>query len=492
MAKVKSTNGLGVATVGSKATGSRDEDRRPELIEIPAGINPGIYYIGIVLDPNEKYRELDKNNNVKVFDTPIVVDPPSLTINGDPPTTVVLGSRVTFQFAAMGSVGTCRWTPESLPPGLLLNLDGLMTGIVTEVGSHAYKIHVTCGDLTATRAYVMQVVEFRGTLAIATNELPPARQGHSYGAWMGPDDVRHEGVQLVAVGGVSPYTWVLVANRPPEGLHLTREGLIIGTPTQLSQTSTFTVQVEDAVGNVAEKELTIERVGRDTLSLNRYQLPDGFTAVEYNPICVTVSGGVPDYTWTSSPLPPGFESNTNGASFCVQGVPSRSGNYEVVVTASDSSSQSISKRLPLTVVASELPIVNKALPVVSREETVEVQLEVGTFQSRPSEQVVFSLIGGSLPDGLTLSQAGVIAGTVSKDAPFGTYNFVVRAEDDKGRIGEKPFAMVVKIEPREPIVEEKTTGGCSSSGGVDLSLLGLALAGFGALRRSRRKTEGAD
>ena len=37
-----------------------------------------------------------------------------------------------------------------------------------------------------------------------------------------------------------------------------------------------------------------------------------------------------------------------------------------------------------------------------------------------------------------------------------------------------------------------TLAGCSSSGGMDLSLLGLALAGIGAFRRSRRKADGID
>jgi large repetitive protein len=50
-----------------------------------------------------------------------------------------------------------------------------------------------------------------------------------------------------AVGGVQPYTWVLVAGQFPPGLSLDRSGLLSGTPTTTG-TFTFTVQVTDKAG----------------------------------------------------------------------------------------------------------------------------------------------------------------------------------------------------------------------------------------------------
>jgi Putative Ig domain/Matrixin len=62
--------------------------------------------------------------------------------------------------------------------------------------------------------------------------------------------------QLLASGGVAPYSWSLGSGSLPEGLSLSPSGIISGTPATTG-TSDFTVKVADALGAAAQKSLSI-------------------------------------------------------------------------------------------------------------------------------------------------------------------------------------------------------------------------------------------
>ena len=70
-------------------------------------------------------------------------------------------------------------------------------------------------------------------LTIATTSLPRA------------DLHRQYYVQLEARGGVQPYVWQVTAGDMPEGLNLTPDGLLMGTPNAVGEYS-FTVTVTDS------------------------------------------------------------------------------------------------------------------------------------------------------------------------------------------------------------------------------------------------------
>jgi uncharacterized repeat protein (TIGR01451 family) len=64
---------------------------------------------------------------------------------------------------------------------------------------------------------------------------------------------------LETVFGVSPYTWSVLNGALPPGVSLSSDGMISGTPTQTGE-YTFTVQVTDGSGAIAEKMFTVEVV----------------------------------------------------------------------------------------------------------------------------------------------------------------------------------------------------------------------------------------
>lgn len=70
-----------------------------------------------------------------------------------------------------------------------------------------------------------------------------------------------------------------------------------------------------------------------------------------------------------------------------------------------------------------------------------------------SNSITYSLVSGSLPNGLSLSSSGLISGTVS--APAGTYTFTVAASDGSNSLVTRSFNIIVP----SPVV----TGGTLSS-----------------------------
>lgn len=64
-------------------------------------------------------------------------------------------------------------------------------------------------------------------------------------------------LQMAAHGGVPPYAWTLVDGALPAGLTLLADGTVSGVPVSSDDPSTFTVRVQDAVGNTVEHTITI-------------------------------------------------------------------------------------------------------------------------------------------------------------------------------------------------------------------------------------------
>ncbi len=101
----------------------------------------------------------------------------------------------------------------------------------------------------------------------------------------------------------------------------------------------------------------------------------------------------------------------------------------------------------------------------------------------------YTLIGGTLPFGMTLSQSGVLGGTPGAGALPGLYSFTVRALDTTNGYNNKAFSLTLRS---STLVGGGSTqgdggGGCSSAEGQFAWLLLLA-AMLGLRVTARRKT----
>jgi hypothetical protein len=165
------------------------------------------------------------------------VPPRPLAYAGVTPLRLTLGGRYSSTLPVLGGIGPYSFTVASgsLPAGMTLGGNGVLSGVPTTLGTSTATIRIT--DSARPAASITQtlqlIVAAPAALAISTSTLPATEVGQSYST------------TLAASGGVPPDTWEVTAGALPDGLSLSPSGKITGTPTQMG-TFTFTVTVTDS------------------------------------------------------------------------------------------------------------------------------------------------------------------------------------------------------------------------------------------------------
>ena len=105
-------------------------------------------------------------------------------------------------------------------------------------------INATNSRITAAQVWAAQITTSIPPVIVTVSPLPGGQLGAGYS-------------QTLAAGGGTPaYTWSLIGGALPDGLTLSTAGQISGTPAAVG-TFTFTVQITDAVGQIAMGALNI-------------------------------------------------------------------------------------------------------------------------------------------------------------------------------------------------------------------------------------------
>ena len=130
-----------------------------------------------------------------------------------------------------------------------------------------------------------------------------------------------------------------------------------GSTTVNAGTSSFTVQLTDSAKGTASKALSITIIAPPTpLTVTAAALAQGTVGTAYSASPLTVSGGTAPYSYSlTSTNNDGLTINSsNGA---ITGTPTSAGSFTLtaVVTDSSTTQQSVTKTLPLTVVAPTAP-----------------------------------------------------------------------------------------------------------------------------------------
>jgi hypothetical protein len=72
-----------------------------------------------------------------------------------------------------------------------------------------------------------------------------------------------------------------------------------------------------------------------------------------------------------------------------------------------------------------------------------VEFQLSAIPVLPATTIAYRLISGSLPEGITLSSTGLLAGTAPNTLINTSYTFVVRATDNNGNIRDRTFVIVI-------------------------------------------------
>jgi MYXO-CTERM domain-containing protein len=432
----------------------------------PAALAPGDYRVAAIVDPALTLAERDTSDNVVLAAQPlnVFVDRLSFRTASLPRGTVFM--PYTLRLEAEGGDGFYRYAVSrgSLPTGLRLEgATGIVRGTPLQSGTFQLTLEVRSNALVATLDLQLVVAESGVGLTIATELLPQGTLGLPYET------------SLVAAGGEPPYTFTVVAGALPAGLDLSGTGLIGGLP-RLEGTTSFTVEVRDALGARVRSELAIEVDSPNVALLSTNPPPVGLG--EPVDLGLVVSGGKAPYTWqaVSSP-PPGLTFTETGR---LTGTPTQLGRFATRVRVVDSSRASLSDTAIVFVEvrdAGEFSIVEPAIPGLGLRQRLDVRFAV---QGGAAPYTWRLGRGSSLPQGFSYQ--------TEADGSLRLFGFSIRpidapllleVVDAAGRVRQS--LLTIQVDPARAFTPG---GGCTdTSGSAGWPLVAL-LAGF-ALRRRR-------
>lgn len=367
------------------------------------------------------------------------------------------GQTFAFQMQAAGGRAPYQWvvTSGSLPSGLSISTSGAVTGTLSTPGTWTATIQVTDGESPAkTQREIVTFLVAPRPLSILATSLPGGQVGTAYNS------------TLTTSGGTPNFTWSVASGSLPAGLSLAANGTISGTPTQAA-TKTFTVAVADSGSPVQKKTQSMTLAVAEapltitSTSLSNAQQNSGYSTT------LRATGGDGTFTWSlsSGSLPAGIALGSNGM---LGGTPVKAGTYNFSVAVRDAA-QRTTANLSLVVNAAAPPLSVTTTSLTSATNGNSYSSALAATGGTPAYS--WSLASGSLPAGLTLSNAGVISGTPTAS---GTSAFTVAVTDAGSPTlrASKSLSLAVTATPLTITTGSLTTAQSSSTYAAQLSATG--------------------
>ncbi len=287
-----------------------------------------------------------------------------------------------------------------LPDGLTLSTNGLISGTPTTAQDRFFTVRATNSFGTSNRLYNLSIKAPDGApVFMTTNPLPSGTVGQAYSL-------------QIAISNY-PTGISLLSGTLPQGLGLTLDGMITGTPVQI-ETANFTLSATNLLGST-NQAYQLDIYGPPVM-LTTSPLPDGILGVSYSQQVLATGGA--SFALAAGTLPGGLTLATNG---WVTGTPTNSGAFNFTVMATNAYGYT-NRAFDLTVGIQ--PVFSTTNPLPSGQVGFAYSQQLVASGS-PS----FSVVAGSLPGGLNLSGSGLLDGTPTTAGPF---NFTVQATNAYG------------------------------------------------------------
>ena len=215
------------------------------------------------------------------------------------------------------------------------------------------------------------------------------------------------GMTLTASG--HPVTWSVILGSLPTGLSMSLGGVISGTPTTQT-TYTFTVQVVDLNSVAVSKVFSLGITAKPNITSSPY-LPGAVGGAPYSETLTATDGYLP-YTWSLAPynyLPAGMSLSSGGV---ISG-PSEasSATYSMYIRVTGANSEYSDRYFYISI--RQDPLAPVPVSTIINGFVAGHYYSAALAATGGVAPYTWSLFSGSLPTGLFLSSAGVIAGTPS-------------------------------------------------------------------------------
>jgi len=330
---------------------------------------------------------------------------------------------------------------SSLPPGLSMTRDGLISGTPTSAGFTRFWLWDH--DLTAAqggpdwcqredRSEHEFSIPVDPGLAIVNPSVKPASVGQPYSETLTAKRVD----TLNPLSGADVQaSWSVESGTLPQGVTLSPTGVLSGTPTSEGSYQ-FVVKAQD--GSPFDTK-TYTLAVRQPLSVRSPFAPAQTGRAEVGirfGATATATGGTGSYTWAiaSGALPAGLALNTSSGA--IAGIPQTAGNFTFGLTATDAEGRVATANGSLTV-APRLAIKTQRLKPGGVGHPYQA-----TLATAGGVRPVAWKVSGKLPSGIRFAKTlGALTGTPRVG---GTFRITVQAVDALGAKAQKKLVLDVK------------------------------------------------
>lgn len=362
------------------------------------------------------------------------------------------GTPYSQTFSTSGGIAPYSYSllGGALPSGITLSGGGLLSGIPIVAGTFNFTVRSTdAHGQIVDSAY--NLVIGAPSINLAPSTLGPMTQGVAYSQ------------TLSASGGTAPYSYAVTSGALPSGMTLSAAGLLSGVPTSAGA-SNFTITATDSFGFTGWRAYGLTVTAPAPVAGNVSLTVAANSSA--NPVALNLSGGPAMSVAVASNASNGT-ATASGTSISFTPTPGFAGSDSFTYTATGLGGTSNVATVSVTVMAPTVTLTPSSLA----NGTIATAFSANITASGGSAPYTYSLLSGSLPGGLTLSNSGNLSGTPNA---AGSFSFTVQATDNTGFTGTQAYSMSIASQAPVTGAVSAAVAANSSANPITLNLSGGA------------------